>query len=270
MGAYILRRLVYTIPVWLGVYAITFALFHLRDPIAIARVHNPQAPLGALQNWVRNNNMHLPRFINLPADAKEKMADGREHPEFAERTIFYSQFFMGLKDMATFNFGVDKNRMPILDSIVSRAPYSLGVMAPAFFLTVFFSISMALFVAYFRETTFDITTVLITVGMMSIPVPVYLLASNLVFGKFSETCTGLQSRCPAHPCGLPCRAWRPDSILPHGVPRADGTGLHSHRTRERSERRSNSVQTCAAQFAYPDFDKRGHVSAILDYRLAGT
>lgn len=184
MRAYIVRRLLYTIPIWLGVYTITFALFHLRDPIAIARVHNPQAPLPALQNWVRNNNMHLPRFLNLPGSEKEKMADGREHPEFAERSIFYSQFFTSLRDMATFNFGLDKNRMPILTSIVHRAPYSLGVMAPAFFLTVFFSVSLALFVAYFRETTFDITTVLITVGMMSIPVPVYLLASNLIFGKF--------------------------------------------------------------------------------------
>lgn len=184
MGSYIIRRLIYTIPVWLGVYTITFALFHLRDPIAIARVHNPQAPLPALQNWVRNNNMHLPRFVNLPSDAKQKMADGREHPEFADRSIFYSQFFMGLKDVATFNFGMDKNRMPILDSILRRAPYSLAVMGPAFLLTVFFSVSLALFVAYFRESAFDITTVFITVTMMSIPVPVYLLISNLVFGKF--------------------------------------------------------------------------------------
>jgi ABC-type dipeptide/oligopeptide/nickel transport system permease component len=69
MLTYIIRRIIYTLPIWIGVYGITFALFHMRDPIAIARVHMPQAPDAALKAWVRNNNLHLPRFVNLPADA---------------------------------------------------------------------------------------------------------------------------------------------------------------------------------------------------------
>src|SRR5688572_10592999 len=117
MIVYILRRVLYTIPIWMGVYLITFALFSLRDPIAIAKVHMPQAPMPALQSWVRNNGLHFPKFINLPSDAKIERADGKIHPEFAEKSIFHSQFFLGVRDMLSFNFGVDKSKKSISESI---------------------------------------------------------------------------------------------------------------------------------------------------------
>lgn len=184
MLTYIIRRIIYTLPIWIGVYGITFALFHMRDPIAIARVHMPQAPDAALKAWVRNNNLHLPRFVNLPADADTVLVDGKKHPELASKSIFYSQFFLGIREIITFDFGVDKNRQPIGESIAERAPYSLSVMLPAFLVTVTLSVVMSLFLAYFRETGLDVGAVLITVAMMSIPVPVYLLLCNWGFGKY--------------------------------------------------------------------------------------
>lgn len=93
MLIYIVRRILYTIPIALGVYLITFILFHLRDPIAIAKVHLPQAPLPVLQDWVRANGYHLPYFLNLPYHSKIPRADGRIHPEFAEKTYFIPGFF---------------------------------------------------------------------------------------------------------------------------------------------------------------------------------
>ncbi len=184
MLVYIARRILYTIPIWLGVYAITFALFHIRDPIAIARVHMPQAPDAALKAWVRNNNLHLPRFVNLPADAERELADGKKHPELAQKSVFYSQFFLGIHDIFTFDFGVDKNRQPIAESLRQRAPYSLSIMLPAFAVSVLLSVVTSLFLAYFRESGLDVGAVLITVAMMSIPVPVYLLLCNWIFGKY--------------------------------------------------------------------------------------
>lgn len=183
MGTYILRRVLYTIPIWLGVFFITFALFHFRDPLAIARVHNPQAPLPALQAWIRNNNYHLPLFLNLPGDAEVERADGRKHPELARRSVFHSQFFLSVSDMLLFRFGVDKNKKPIGESIRERIVPSLSIMVPAFFLSLVLSILFAMFVAYYHNTVADYSIVFVTAVMMSIALPTYLLLTNYLFGK---------------------------------------------------------------------------------------
>lgn len=183
MGFYILRRILYTIPIWFGVFLITFLLFHMRDPIAIARVHMPQAPLPVLQAWVRSQGFHLPRFVNLPSDAKEVRSDGKVHPEFAEKTLFHSQFFLSFRDMMMFRFGMDKNNQPIGEAILDRIGPSLSIMLPSFVMTVLFSIVIALFVAYFRDTTTDRLVLVITVTMMSIALPAYLITANYLFGR---------------------------------------------------------------------------------------
>lgn len=183
MSVYILRRVLYTIPIWIGVMLITFLLFNMRDPIAIAKVHMPQAPLPALQSWVRNNNLHLPLFFNLPSDAKIERPDGKIHGELSEKNIFYSQFFIGMRDMIFFNLGNDKNNKPIGESLSERALPSLSIMLPAFLLTILISIISSLFVAYYRDSPADVSIVFVTVFMMSIALPVYILAANFLFGK---------------------------------------------------------------------------------------
>lgn len=183
MLPYIIRRVVYTIPIWLGVFFITFLLFHMRDPIAIARVHLPQAPLPAVQSWIRNHGFHKPLFLNLPYHATTERADGRIHPEFAEKSLFYSQFFISLREMATFQFGVDKNQQPIGEAIMQRIGPSLSIQLPAFVITLSISIVLSLFTAYYRGTATDSWIVVVTVVMMSIAIPVYLIGANYIFGK---------------------------------------------------------------------------------------
>ncbi|MDH5656036.1 MAG: ABC transporter permease [Spirochaetia bacterium] len=183
MSIYILRRLLYTIPIWFGVMMITFLLFNMRDPISIAKVHMPQAPLPTLQGWVRANHFHIPLFLNLPSDAETEQADGRVHPEFAEKSIFYSQFFLGMRDMITFQLGHDKNMKPISESLAERIGPSLSIMLPSFVLSILISVVVSMFVAYYRESAADVSIVFITVMMMSIALPVYILAANFVFGK---------------------------------------------------------------------------------------
>ncbi|MBE7436862.1 MAG: ABC transporter permease [Spirochaetales bacterium] len=183
VAAYFSRRILYMVPVWLGVFFITFALFHFRDPLAIARVHRPQAPLPVLQAWIRNNNLHLPMFLNLPSDATTERADGRVHPELAERGLFYSQFFLSVQDMLFFRFGMDKNRKPIKEAMIERIGPSLSLMLPAFLLSLFFSVSVALLVSYFHQSRLDYSFVFISVLGMSIALPTYLIASNYLFGK---------------------------------------------------------------------------------------
>ena len=183
MSAYIFRRILYTVPIWIGVMLITFLLFNVRDPIAIAKVHMPQAPLPALQAWVRNNNLHLPLFFNTKSDSEIERPDGRVHPELLQKGLFHSQFFLSLKDMVFFNLGSDKNNKPISESLAERILPSLSIMLPAFMLTVMISIVVPLFIAYYRNSPADVTAVFVTVLMMSIALPVYILAANFLFGK---------------------------------------------------------------------------------------
>lgn len=183
MIKYLLRRILYTIPIAFGVYLITFVLFHLRDPIAIAKVNLPQAPLPVLQDWVRANGYHLPYFLNLPHHAKEVRPDGRVHPEFAEKSIFYSRFFLGIYDLITLNFGKDKNQREILPQLKERILPSLSVMLPSFIISVIISIVISL-ITIIAKTWVDKIFTFFAVLTMSISLPVYLLLAGWIFGDY--------------------------------------------------------------------------------------
>jgi len=183
MWKYFLRRILYTIPIALGVYTITFILFHLRDPISIAKVNLPQAPLPVLQDWVRANGYHLPLFLNLPHHAKEIRPDGRIHPEFAQKSIFYSRYFLGIYELLTLNLGKDKNNRDILEQIKERAIPSLSIMLPAFILSLFISLFLSLLTIISKEFV-DQFISFFAIFTMSIALPIYLLLAGWIFGEF--------------------------------------------------------------------------------------
>lgn len=182
MLSFLVRRILYTVPIALGVYGITFALFHVRDPLAIARTNMPQAPQSVLQNWVRANGYHLPYFLNLPSLAKEERADGRVHPEFADHGLFYSRFCLGLRDLALLDLGTDRSGQNIAAEIGRRAGPSMTLMVPAFSLTILLSLGLSLLGAY-RGGRPDRWLALMAVGSMSIALPAYLLGSGWLFGE---------------------------------------------------------------------------------------
>lgn len=183
LGSYILRRTLYFIPIWLGVFLITFGIFRLNDPMSIAAVQMPQAPEDRLQAWVRNHNYHLPLFLNLPHHAESVRADGQIHPEFAGQSVFYSQFFLAARSQLFFDLGRDRTRRPIAEALAERAGPTLSVMAPALGITIILSMLAALLSAYLRDTPFDRISVFLSVAMMSIALPAWILAGNFVLGN---------------------------------------------------------------------------------------
>ncbi len=183
MFIYIIRRIFYTVPIAIGVYFVTFILFHMRDPIAIAKVHLPQAPLPVLQDWVRANEYHLPYFLNLPYHSTTPRADGRIYPEFAEKSIFYSRFFLGIYDLLTLNLGRDKNQRDILEQMKDRIYPSLSVMFPSFIISIFISIVISL-ITIIAKNWVDKTITFLAVLTMSISLPVYLLFAGWIFGEY--------------------------------------------------------------------------------------
>ncbi|MCB1323272.1 MAG: ABC transporter permease [Leptospiraceae bacterium] len=183
MKAYIIRRLLYFIPVWVGVYSLTFALFHLRDPMTLAASQMPQADERTLQDWVRRYEYHLPLLLNLPGSESSVRADGQQHPEFAEHGILYSRYFRSLVNLFSMNLGVDRTGKSIATAFAERIGPTVSVMFPALMLTILISIVLGLVAAYFRNTLVDASIIFLAVAMMSIALPVYILAAYFLFGQ---------------------------------------------------------------------------------------
>ncbi len=184
MIAYIVRRLLAFIPAWFGVFLLTFLIFHVHDPLTLAAVQAPQAPRERLQQWVREHNYHLPLFLNLPRHAQEERPDGRVHPEFADEGLFYSQFFLHLRSFFLFEFGLDRRERPALETLGERVGPTLGLMLPAFVISVALSAWIALAAAYFRGAPFDRGALTLSTILMSAPLPVYILAASSIFGDW--------------------------------------------------------------------------------------
>lgn len=183
MKAYLLRRVAYFVPVWFGVIVLTFLLFHVNDPLSMAAVQFPQAPRERLNEWIRNHNYHLPLFLNLPGDARRERADGRIYPEFAERGLFYSQFFLHLQRIVAFDFGRDRTGKAVSVALAERLGPTLAVMAPALLISILLSVAVALLQAYLYDTPFDRFATLFATVALSVALPVYILAVAALFGS---------------------------------------------------------------------------------------
>ena len=186
MKAYILRRLVQFLPVALGVYGLTFLLFHLRDPLTIAGVHLPQAPLESKQDWIRAHGYHLPLFLNLPLSEQMVRADGRVHAEFSERSLFYSQFFVGLRDRVTLDLGRDRHENSIVSEMGRRIGPTLSIMIPALALAVGVALVAGLLSAYLAGSRLDRLLLLIAIVLMSLALPIHILIVNYVVGSVAK------------------------------------------------------------------------------------
>ena len=87
------------------------------------------------------------------------------------------------RDLLTFDLGVDRTRKPIAQSLRERALPTLSIMAPALFFTVLISLAIALLIAYLKDTPIDRFVVFAGIGMLSIALPVYILAAQYLFGR---------------------------------------------------------------------------------------
>jgi peptide/nickel transport system permease protein len=168
MFSYIIRRLLYAIPIVLGVMVITFALFYLlQKPEAMAaRILGPKAPPQAVQNWLHQRGYDKPVFLNLEPGANP----------------LDSQFFHHVVALATFDLGVsDATGQPVIERFKEGAIPSLLITVPAFFTGLICAISLALFLVYARETKLDFTGIIFSVVLMSIPAMVYVIFGQWLF-----------------------------------------------------------------------------------------
>src|SRR5579871_2458183 len=160
MLRYIIRRILYAIPILLGVMLITFWLFYLSSsPEMIARrnlsAKNPSPQ--QIREWLSQHGYDKPVIV---------------------------QFEKHIGELFLLHFGKsDANGEEIGQRIHQGAGPSFLVASLAFIASVITTICFALGVAYFRGTYVDYWGTFLCVLMMSIVYMVYIIAGQFILGK---------------------------------------------------------------------------------------
>ncbi|MEJ2529265.1 MAG: ABC transporter permease [Gammaproteobacteria bacterium] len=172
MMAYILRRILYAIPILIGVNIITFVLFFVvNTPDDMARMHlgvkrvTPQA----IQSWKQEHGYSLPLLYNAKAAGIGKVTD----------TIFFQKSIK----LFQFDFGSSDNGRDIGYDISQRMWPSLAIAIPVLIVGLLINISYALLIAFFRATYIDIWSVVLCVIMMSISSLFYIIGGQYLVSK---------------------------------------------------------------------------------------
>ncbi|HAU2421997.1 TPA: ABC transporter permease [Legionella pneumophila] len=172
MIKYILRRILYAIPILFGINLITFALFFMvNSPDDMARMHlgNKHVEQKAIEDWKAVHGYDLPLFYN------EKQTGFNQF----RQTLFYQKSLM----LFTFNFGVSDAGRDISHDISYRMWPSLAIALPTLLFAVLVNIIFAMAMAFFRSTYLDLSGVVICIILMSISSLFYIIGGQYLFGK---------------------------------------------------------------------------------------
>lgn len=172
MFAYIVRRLLYALPILIGVNLITFALFFVvnsPDDMARMQLGVKRVTAEAIERWKAERGYDRPLFVNTRADGAEKLTD----------TIFFEKSLR----MFAFDFGRADDGRDIAQEIRDRMGPSLAIALPTFVLGLFVSVSFALMLVFFRASYLDFWGVVLCVAMMSISSLFYIIGGQWLVSK---------------------------------------------------------------------------------------
>jgi len=172
MLGYILRRVLYAIPILVGVNLITFALFFVvNTPEDMARMQLGLKRITpeAIEKWKQERGYDKPLFF----DSKREGLAG------ITQTIFFDKSVK----LFAFDFGAAEDRRDIGAEIRARMGPSLALAVPVFLVGLAVNISFALLMAFFRATYLDFWGVVLCVAMMSISTLFYIIGGQYVASK---------------------------------------------------------------------------------------
>ena len=172
MLAYLLRRLLYALPILIGVNFVTFALFFVvntPDDMARMQLGVKRVTAEAIARWKSERGYDKPLFINTEAAGSGVLTE----------TIFFTKsarMFVG-------DFGRAEDGRDISREITSRMRPSLAIALPTFILGLWVTVSLALLLAFFRATPLDFWGVVLCVAMMSISGLFYIIGGQFLISK---------------------------------------------------------------------------------------
>ena len=172
MLTYLVRRLLYAIPIILGVNLITFILFFVvnsPDDIARMQLGIKGATPAAIERWKTDRGYDKPLFLNTSARGSEKLT----------QTIFFDKSLR----MLSFDFGRSDNGRDIRSEIESRMWPSLAIALPTFILGLIAALTFALLLVFFRATYFDTWGLILCVTAMSISSLFYIIGGQWLVAK---------------------------------------------------------------------------------------
>lgn len=172
MLAYVIRRLLYALPILLGVNLFTFVLFfgvNSPDDIARMQLGAKYASPAAIERWKTERGYDKPMFLNPDRAGLAKLTD----------TLFVDKSLR----MFTFEFGRSDDGRDIAREIRDRMGPSFAIALPTFVLGLFAAITCALLLVFFRATALDFWGVVICVAMMSISSLFYIIGGQWLVAK---------------------------------------------------------------------------------------
>lgn len=172
MIGYIIRRLLYAIPILIGVNLLTFALFFfVNSPDDMARVHlgGKRVTPEAIVKWKADHGYDIPKFYNADRQGARKFTD----------TIFYRHSVK----LFVFDFGRSDQGRDIAYDISQRMWPSLAIALPTFLVGLLVYISFAMLIAFFRGTYLDYWGVVVCVVLMSVSTLFYVIGGQFLVSK---------------------------------------------------------------------------------------
>jgi peptide/nickel transport system permease protein len=156
MWTYVARKLLLSIPILLGIVAITFVLFCVVAPdpaIVYAGKHKSPEQLKAIRHQLGTDVPKGRQFLNI----------------------------------LTFHFAQSSRYQESVWSLFARkAPISLAIQIPAFFIELGLQLALALFVASRRGTALDYGVTFLAVLGMSVPIISLYLGAQWIFGGWLQ------------------------------------------------------------------------------------
>jgi peptide/nickel transport system permease protein len=172
MLAYIIRRLIYALPILIGVNLITFALFFVvntPDDMARMQLGVKRVTPEAIAKWKSERGYDKPVIWNGSAAGSAKLTE----------TIFFSKSVR----MFAGEFGRADDGRDIAREIRTRMGPSLAIAVPTFAMGLLVAISFALLLVFFRATPLDFAGVVLCVAMMSISGLFYIIGGQWLVSK---------------------------------------------------------------------------------------
>jgi peptide/nickel transport system permease protein len=170
--AYVIRRILYAIPILIGVNLLTFLLFFVvntPDDVARMQLGAKRVTPEAIERWKIEHGYDKPLLLNVEAQGIERFTD----------TIFFEKSVR----LFVFDFGNADDGRDIAHEIRSRMGPSLALAVPVFLIGIAVNITFALAMAFFRATYLDFWGVVSCVAMMSISGLFYIIGGQYLVSK---------------------------------------------------------------------------------------
>jgi len=172
MIAYLIRRILYAIPILIGVNLLTFLLFFVvntPDDMARVQLGIKRVTPEAIEKWKQQRGYDKPLLFNAQSEGANKLTE----------TIFFQKS----ASMFVFDFGYSDDGRSISHEIRTRMLPSLVIALPTFALGLLFYVTFALLMTLFRGTALDVAGVSLCVLLMSISSLFYIIGGQFIASK---------------------------------------------------------------------------------------